>query len=449
MSTIEEIIKEQYTSYTYPRYNPEIDKNKKLNAAYYETSLNQINYYIYGGKKKSFDNFSILFAGCGMGSEIIDMALKLEKYKNIKLLGIDLSTTQLKMCKKRLEIHAVDDMVELKEMSLLDLKPEIHGTFDMIISLGVLHHLEDPQKGLDTLSSVLKEDGFMSLMVYGKYGRTAVYQIQELLKRVNIGIDNWPDKIQNFKNIYKQLPDNNLFTYYDENMIVQDHNAGDEGIVDLLLHNQDRSFSIPELYEWVNNSNLQIIEHSILNRYKYKYNIHNLKYPEKIEEKYAINELFFGDIIKQCFYTSKIKVSPPSCDDLNCIPIWNSIQKDQIQNIIENLPYNKENDKNNDLDKYYKLNITINPFINQLYLTTKFNLEINIEDLNDNGIQLDPNDIWKCIELILQEIDNKKSIGEILSIVDKSKNIQQKQLFIIFKTLYKSFLLYDFLLLTY
>ena len=354
MSTIEEIIKEQYTSYTYPRYNPDIDKNKKQNFAYHDTSLNQINYYIYGGKKKSFDNFSILFAGCGMGSEIIDMALKLEKYKNIKLLGIDLSTTQLKMCKKRLEIHAVDDMVELKEMSLLDLKPEIHGTFDMIISSGVLHHLEDPQKGLDTLSSVLKEDGFMSLMVYGKYGRTAVYQIQELLKRANIGIDNWPDKIQNFKNIYKQLPDNNLFTYYDENMIIQDHNNGDEGIVDLLLHNQDRSFSIPELYQWINNSNLQIIEHSINNRHKYKYNIHNLKYPEKIEEKYAINELFFGDIIKQCFYTSKIKVPPPSCDDLNCIPIWNHIHKDQIQNIIENLPYNKENDKNNDLNKYYK-----------------------------------------------------------------------------------------------
>ena len=463
MSTIEEIIKEQYTSYTYPRYNPDIDKNKKQNFAYNDTSLNQINYYIYGGKKKSFDNFSILFAGCGMGSEIIDMALKLEKYKNIKLLGIDLSTTQLKMCKKRLEIHTVDDMVELKEMSLLDLKPEIHGTFDMIISSGVLHHLEDPQKGLDTLSSVLKEDGFMSLMVYGKYGRTAVYQMQELLKRANIGIDNWPDKIQNFKNIYKQLPDNNLFTYYDENMIVQDHNNGDEGIVDLLLHNQDRSFSIPELYQWVNNSNLQIIEHSIDNRYKYKYNIHNLKYPEKIEEKYAINELFFGDIIKQAFYTSKIKVPPPSCDDLNCIPIWNHIHKDQIQDIIENLPYNKENYKNNHYNitnhKVFKKNkipkkkfpkkYYINPFINQLYLTTKFNLEINIEDLNDNGIQLDPNDIWKCIELILQNIDNKKSIGEILSILDKSKNIQQKQLLIIFKTLYKSFLLYDFLLLTY
>ena len=143
-------------------------------------------------------------------------------------------------------------------------------------------------------------------MVYGKYGRTAVYQMQELLKRANVGIDNWPDKIQNFKNIHKQLPDNNLFTYYDENRLVQDHKDGDEGIVDLLLHNQDRAFSIPELYEWVDNSNLQIIEHYLENRYKYKYNIHNLEYPEKIEDKYAINELFL-EYYKTEFLRIKIK----------------------------------------------------------------------------------------------------------------------------------------------
>ena len=48
-------------------------------------------------------------------------------------------------------------------------------------------------------------------------------------------------------------------------------------------------------------------------------------------------------------------------------------------------------------------------------------------------------------------LDNKNSIGEILSIVQKElqKNIQQKILLKIFKTLYQSFLLYDLLLLTY
>ena len=52
---------------------------------------------------------------------------------------------------------------------------------------------------------------------------------------------------------------------------------------------------------------------------------------------------------------------------------------------------------------------------------------------------------------MLYSIDNKVSIGEILSIVEKEleRNIQQKLLLNIFKRLYESFLLYDLILLTY
>jgi hypothetical protein len=36
-----------------------------------------------------------------------------------------------------------------------------------------LHHLPDPQAGLRALCAVLKDDGALALMLYGKYGRTA------------------------------------------------------------------------------------------------------------------------------------------------------------------------------------------------------------------------------------------------------------------------------------
>lgn len=48
---------------------------------------------------------------------------------------------------------------------------------------------------------------------------------------------------------------------------------------------------------------------------------------------------------------------------------------------------------------------------------------------------------------MLYNIDNKKSIGEILSIIER--NIEEKVLLNIFKRLYESFLLYDLILLTY
>ena len=47
----------------------------------------------------------------------------------------------------------------------------------------------------------------MYIMVYGKYGRTGIYQMQELMRRVNTNITDYPTKISNFKKIYEQLPE--------------------------------------------------------------------------------------------------------------------------------------------------------------------------------------------------------------------------------------------------
>ena len=81
-----------------------------------------------------------------MGSDIINMGYLLRKFNNKHILGIDLSPTSLDICKKRLKKYNLENDIELKEMSLLDLDPQIHGKFDCIISIGVLHHLKIPKK---------------------------------------------------------------------------------------------------------------------------------------------------------------------------------------------------------------------------------------------------------------------------------------------------------------
>ena len=50
------------------------------------------------------------------------------------------------------------------------------GLFDLISCTGVLHHLPDPQTGLNILSASLKPGGGMFLMVYPTIFRTAIYQ---------------------------------------------------------------------------------------------------------------------------------------------------------------------------------------------------------------------------------------------------------------------------------
>ena len=58
-------VKQLYTQYPYPAYNPEIDKYapKKINGISYCFNTLEINHVIYQGQKKNFDNFKVLIAG--------------------------------------------------------------------------------------------------------------------------------------------------------------------------------------------------------------------------------------------------------------------------------------------------------------------------------------------------------------------------------------------------
>lgn len=427
MNTIEQKVKQMYSDYTYPKYDEYMDNFSPIPYQYTNgLFLEQINYYIYKGKKYDFNDYNILVAGVGLGGDIINMGFFLKKYKT-RIVGIDLSPTSLDICKNRLHKYNLENDIELIEMSLLDLNPNIHGTFDLIICEGVLHHLEDPQKGLDALKSVLKDDGCIHMMVYGKYGRTGVYQMQDLMKKINYNTKDFPNKIQNFKTIHKQLPENNWFKLGEH--LIPDHKVSDEGIVDLILHHQDRSYTIPELYEWINNSKLHIVDFSPETRYKYKYNISGITYSNNIINTYAINEIFFGDIIKHSFYVSKHTNTKASINNLDNIPIFVLMNKKMMEQILN----------------YYKLNK-----LDNLSIHTHFNYNIknNLNWSTNDNIKFDikMNDI---IYTILNNIDNKKTTKNIFDSVRDKLNIKHtnQQLLEIFKPIYETFELYDLLLL--
>src|SRR5205814_6576338 len=61
------------------------------------------------------------------------------------------------------------------EVASLDL-----GTFDYIIA--GLHQLDSPEEGMAALVNVLVPDGAIGAMVHGQYGRTAICQLQALLR---------------------------------------------------------------------------------------------------------------------------------------------------------------------------------------------------------------------------------------------------------------------------
>src|SRR5207302_2801412 len=109
----------------------------------------------------------------------------------------------------------------------------------------------------------------MCLMLYGKSGRTRVYQLQEMWRRINRDASDVQAKLANSKSVLDSLPKTNWFNRSED--IIGDHNEfGDAGIVDLLLHAQDRPFTVDELYDLVESCGLHVIEMIERGRSKYK-----------------------------------------------------------------------------------------------------------------------------------------------------------------------------------
>jgi hypothetical protein len=106
----------------------------------------------------------------------------------------------------------------------------------------------------------LAPDGGMGIMVYGALGRTGVYPMQAMLKTLSAYAPapalTATTQLAAARDLLKQLPATNWLR---RNPAIGDHLAGgDAGLADLLLHPQDRAYTVPELAELVRGAGLEI-----------------------------------------------------------------------------------------------------------------------------------------------------------------------------------------------
>ena len=111
---------------------------------------------------------NILIAGCGTGIQIIEAS----KYSNCEITAIDLSKASISYAKRKVDEYGLKN-VNFIEMDILELEL-IGKRFDLIECSGVLHHMNDPIKGLSSLFNVLEPKGFLKLGLYSKYARAEI-----------------------------------------------------------------------------------------------------------------------------------------------------------------------------------------------------------------------------------------------------------------------------------
>ncbi len=246
-------VREQYELYPYPPRDPREEATRLIQGS--PSHLLEINHYIFGGRRDFSRPFRALIAGGGTGDGAIMLAQQLtDRRCPAEVAYLDLSESARKIAEARAVVRCLTN-ISFHTGSLLDLPAMSLGKFDYIDCCGVLHHLPDPPAGLAALCEVLNDDGGLGLMVYGAYGRTGVYHLQEALRVLGRG-DAPAAKLDLARRLLRQLPSTSWLA---RNPFVGDHlKAGDAGIYDLLLHSIDRPYTVSEFTSLIETADLSV-----------------------------------------------------------------------------------------------------------------------------------------------------------------------------------------------
>jgi SAM-dependent methyltransferase len=248
-------VRAQYEALPYPARDPRDEASRLITGT--PSHILEINHYLFAGRLNLTRPFRALVAGGGTGDACIMLAQQLvDRRCPGEVVYLDLSTASRQVCEARAKARGLRN-IQFLTGSLLDLPVMNIGQFDYIDCTGVLHHLPDPTAGMQALASVLQPEGGIGVMLYGEYGRSGVYPLQQMLRTLAPPSMALEDRLAMTKRLLRFLPTTNLFR---RNPYLNDHvTGGDPGLYDLLLHSCDRAFTVPEIGAMAAESGLRVV----------------------------------------------------------------------------------------------------------------------------------------------------------------------------------------------
>ena len=241
-------VRDQYEAFPYPERDPADEGRRLITGS--PSHLDELNHYVFAGRRDFTRPFRALVAGGGTGDGAIMLAQQLADRGPGEVVYIDLSSLARHTAESRAAARGLTN-IRFETASIEDLPGAGLGTFDYIDCCGVLHHLADPAPGLMALSDVGADDGGMGMMLYGTLGRTGVYPMQEMLRAL---VRDAPadERLATARKLLAALPETNWLS---RNEFLGDHLDGDDaGLFDLLLHDRDRAFTVEEIAHLIDGS---------------------------------------------------------------------------------------------------------------------------------------------------------------------------------------------------
>lgn len=192
----------------------------------------------------------ILDAGCGTGVSTDYLA---HLNPGAEIVAIDISKKALDIASERLLRSGAKDIakVSFENQNLFNMAYTDY--FDFINSVGVLHHLDQPAKGLKKLDSLIKKGGILHIFLYAESGRREIRSFQRVLSA--LGAKPNDEGVNLARKLLFQLPKSNpLRRNYDEKW--SDECALDVNFADMYLHPQEVNFTLDSLFEMIGKTDL-------------------------------------------------------------------------------------------------------------------------------------------------------------------------------------------------
>jgi SAM-dependent methyltransferase len=326
-------VRELYEAFPFPSRDPATESPTVVPISRTDI-LGKVNHHGFGGRRDFTKGFRALVAGGGTGDAAIFLAAQLRD-TNADLVYLDLSEASLAIARQRAALRGLEHRVHWIHGSILDVASLGLGRFHYISCLGVLHHLADPDEGLRALTDVLTDDGAMGLMVYGRYGRLDVYAIQDLMRLINRNEPDLPAQIGNLKAALRALSPANPLLRGRSREQVEALIANDVTMADTFLHSQDRAYTVPELYRFVEGAGLSVINFTNFGRVvrlEYEPDVYVADAAlraqlaaRSVRERQAIAELLHGHMFLHTLYAARSGGVAASFRDPDMVPFYLSV----------------------------------------------------------------------------------------------------------------------------
>jgi len=229
-NAVSQAVRQQYEDNPYPRWH----SWPKADASSPQSSQS-------GG-------IAILNAGCGTGQSPISTAVL---YPCAQITGLDLSLASLAYGIRKAREMGINN-IRFVQGDILELG-DWNEKFHVIMSGGVLHHLDDPLRGWRNLIKLLKPNGLMKIGLYSERGRQHIVKGQEWVK--TSGLPPTEEGIRAFRehvfacdpsDLLKPLAD--LYVFYSMS-----------NLRDLVFHIKEHRFTCLDLQSMLEQMNMRFL----------------------------------------------------------------------------------------------------------------------------------------------------------------------------------------------